>query len=190
MSYDKTRANGLELSYIEFRPILYKLSHKYKNLYNNDFEEALADSCVWFIESYDSYDKDKAHFSTYLYGVVENRFIDVSRKKRREYETFVNIDDLNEEQLGYYDSSMFQDNSTDIDMTVGQMSRLSTYTYYQNFIDVLEIREQDIFKLYYYNDWSIIEIADFLNLSEIRVKQLKTNILNELEKEKKESEKL
>lgn len=183
---DELRKKGLELSYIEYRPILYKLAHKYKNIYNNDFEEALADSNLWFIECYDSYDKNKAHFSTYLYGVVENKFIDVSRRKKREKLTFIDIDELNEDQLCYYDSFMQQDTTTNIDMTKGQMLRYNTYIYYQDFTSILDDRSQDIFKLYYYNNWSISEIAKFLNLSEVRVKQLKNNSLNLLEQERKE----
>lgn len=184
---DTTRKNGLELSFLEYRPILYKLAHKYKNVFNNDFEEAFAETSLWFIECYDTYDKDKAHFSTYLYGVVENKFIDMSRRKKRENATFIDIDELNEEQLGFYDSFMLNDNLTDIDdLTRGQVMRFKTYTYYQNFLDILETREQDIFKLYYYNNWSINEIATFLNLSDARVKQLKNNSLTLLENERKE----
>lgn len=181
------RQNGLELSYLEYRPILYKLSHKYKNVFNNELEEALAEANIWFIECYDSYDKNKAHFSTYLYGVVENKFIDIARRKKREKATFIDIDELNEDELGFYDSFMLNDTSTNIDdLTKGQILRLDTYMYYQDFVDVLDTREQDIFKLYYYNNWSISEISKFMNLSEVRVKQLKNNSLILLEKERKD----
>lgn len=171
----------MEICFDECKGILRALAVKYKNIYNGDVEEAFADACLWLMEFYGSFDRNKATFITYVYSVIENKFINAGKKayKEKQYFSNVSIEELDKEGL------LVCGNEKHIlkeDVTKGQIERYHIYFEYVDYLDMLTEREQTIFKLFYYDNWNIKDIASQLNLSEIRIKEIKSKIIKKLKK--------
>lgn len=172
---------SIELCLEECKGVLRSLAYKYRRIYNNDEEEAFANACLWLVELYDRFDKDRASFVTYIYTVVENRFINEGKKfyNEQKYLSHQSIDELDEKNLLVTD--IYGDGSGTSDKTTsGQKERYSMYFMFYPFLEELDEREEIIFKMFYYNNWSIREIATYMDLSEIRVKELKGEIVKKL----------
>lgn len=177
------RNRNIEMCFEECKDTINNLSYKYKGIYGGDKEEAFANACLWLVELYDKFDKDKASFVTYISHVLENKFIDDYRKHKI-YDLNIMKQDIQDlDELGLIPSYDNICDSEDIfqELTDGQIDRYSIYLDYQDYLDVLKEKEKDIFRLYYCNMWDISSIANAYDLSEIRIKEIKRNALNKLE---------
>lgn len=182
MNNDKQEV--MQICFEECKGILRALAVKYKAIYNGDVEEAFADACLWLMEFYDSFDRNKATFVTYAYSVIENKFINAGKKayKEKQHMSNVSIEDLDKDGLLVYGSNKI---ILDEGMTKGQSERYNIYFQYCNDLEILTEREQTIFKLFYYDNWNIKDIASQLGLSEIRIKEIKSKIIKKLDKNSK-----
>lgn len=174
------RQINMELCFEECKGILKALAYKYKGIYNGDIEEAFANACMWLVELYDNFDRNRATFVTYAYSSVENKFINEGKKIYREnqYISHSSIEDLDRD--GYLISDCNEDDLIDDRMTIGQRERYDLYLKLYECVDILSERERTIFKLFYYNNWNIKDIADVLELSEIRIKEIKSKIVKKM----------
>lgn len=170
----------MELCFQECRGILKSLAIKYKKIYNNDIEEAFAEASLWLMELYDTFDRNKATLQTYVYSCIERKFINAGKKKFKEtqFVSAASIDELDQEGLLIYCNDVEVAGEK---MTEGQRERYEIYFKYYPHIGYLPEREQDIFKLFYYNHWNIKDIAEQMDLSEIRIKELKSKIIKKMQ---------
>lgn len=177
------RNKNIEMCLEECKGTLKNLSYKYRSIYNGDTDEAFADACLWLVELYDKFDKDKASFVTYIQHVIENKFLDVYRKNKATSLDIVNKDICELDELGLLPTSedIYSSSNYDDILTDGQINRYNIYLDNQDYLYVLKEREQDIFKLFYCNMWDISKIASAYGLSEIRIKEIKRKALSKIE---------
>lgn len=178
------REENLKSYLAECQYILLRMANKYKNIYNGDKEEAYANACLWTIELYDGFDRNKSKFTTYIYSIIDNKFKDEWRKKNKEYKLFASGDIEDYDEKGMINTDLYENDYDDI-LTSGQKDRYSLYFDLYKYTNILNDREKVIFKLFYYNNWKIEDIASVVELSAIRVKEIKKKIIIRLEKEKK-----
>lgn len=173
-----SKQENVELCFQECKGILKTLAIKYKSIYDNDVEEAFAEASMWLVELYDSFDKNRASFVTYAYSVIENKFINAGKKFYRERCTMIDatIEELDQEGLLTDSNEII----LDTEMTLGQKKRCDVYFELVDYLDRVSEREEKIFKLYYYDSWSISELAEYFELSEIRIKEIKNNCVRKL----------
>lgn len=184
------RIDSIELCFEECKGVLRSLAYKYKNIYNGDVDEAYANACLWLVEMYDKFDRNKASFVTYVYMIVDNRFINEGKKafNEKKYLSNIPLDDLGiDDEL--YCNRAIETKANDNNSTNGQKERYKFYFELESFMNVLNEREQIIFKTFYYNNWNIKDIAKYLELSDIRVKELKKEAVKKLFKEQKKRKK-
>lgn len=182
-NYNEDRNKNIELCLEECKDTLKRLAYKYRSVYNGDTDEAFANACLWLVELYDKFDRDKASFVTYIGCVIENKFLDDYRKHKVYDLDVIGTDIQDLDELGIipsYDNVSDEFDCDKEELTPGQIDRYEIYLEYQNQLDILKEKERDVFKLFYYNMWDISKIANAYDLSEIRIKEIKRNALNKL----------
>ena len=179
---DNERTKNIELCIEQCTPILKKLSYKYKNIYDNDANEAFANACLWVVEMYDKFDRNKGSLVSYIGMIVEHKFIDAYRyNKVHEFDRYAtDVYDMDEMNLLPYEKDYEPEG--EIILTEHQQYRKDIYDRYEPYIDELSDRERGIFKLFYYNLWDISHIAKSYELSIMRIKEIKRDVLRKLEK--------
>lgn len=177
------RETNLELCFYECYGVLKTLAYKYRKIYNGDVDEAFSNACLWLVELYDSFDKNKSNFISYVYTIVSRKFINEGKKKFNERNVFINISFEELEEGGKFmgDSDTFNTNEQDRDSKMGLRNRENFYTECFGKMDDIKERDVQIFELFYSHGWSIKDIAIVFKLSEVRVKEIKRNIVKKIE---------
>lgn len=177
------KKSNIELCFLECEKILWKLSNKYKNIYNGDTNEAFSCASLWLVEDYDTYDKNKSSFVTYIYKCIERKFINEAIKKKNSDDNmdYGDIEDLDE-------CGLLVNNNENIlideNITNGKLERYSFYLENKSYLNNVKNRDYEIFRMYYYCGRNISDIAEIFNLSEIRIKEIKRKILKIIDKNK------
>lgn len=155
-----TIKNNIEEIYQEY----YQKVFSYINYRINSFHDAediTEDVFVKVVNKIDTFDESKASLSTWIFNIARNTLIDHYRTNHENMELIDNYDYFEEESgLGVED--------------------LDTLT---NAIKHLSKEEQEIIVLRYYEDYSLKEIAQKMNLSYGVTKLRHNHALKQIEKE-------
>lgn len=110
-----------------------------------DAEDLCEDVFVKVFNKLDTYNQSKSALSTWIYNISKNTVIDYYRVHKNEYELLDNYDYLTSEE----ESDVSQE---DLD-------------YLKNALEKLPEELRDVIVLHYYNDLSLKEVAEKMNMS-------------------------
>lgn len=137
-----------------------------KKITNHHNAEDLAGEIFLYCYShYDDYDPDKASLSTWLYMIVNSRIKNYYRDAREHV-------DLDAVSPFLPDENSEMENAIYLEQASAQLHRA---------ISRLPLRQQQIVKLYYFEERSSVEIAKIMGLTAVNVRVQLSRALDKLE---------
>lgn len=133
-----------------------------------DIEEIISDVFLTLWNNREKLERDK-NLSSYIAGITKN----LIKKKYRDKKIYENIEDYEEQLIISEKIDLYFEEQEQNEMIIQELDKFKT-------------EEQTIFLMFYYQNKKIKEIANFLNISESKVKMKLNRTRKKLKRKLKE----
>lgn len=144
------------------------IKNKSSDFNQEDIEEIISDVFLTLWNNQEKLDNSK-NLSSYIAGITKN----LIKKKQRDRKVFENIEDYEEQMIISEKIDLYFEEQEQNEMIIQELDKFKT-------------EEQTIFLMFYYQNKKIKEIANFLNISESKVKMKLSRTRKKLKRKLKE----
>ena len=103
------RKDALTETHLDMQNLIYKIVWRFKNRYGGEFEQLLAQANLLFVLAYDSHNKNKAGFSTWIHHCLITGLLDFKKliNQENKYTRILQFSTINHLQESSYQQSYF-----------------------------------------------------------------------------------